>query len=342
MRIAPGLPHAYHTLGLIYEETGQASKALKLWMMAAHLSKRDVQQWQNLFHLSKQHGEVQQSIYCLQRILAIKPDDQEAQWEYALLQSETGEHRKAARALLPLLRNNPGDAHVIHRLVHSYHRLGHPAKAIHLLEALLTPARCGADATTASAPAAASGAAAPPIDLHSLNMLLELYMESGRFRDALARLAQWRAAVVAPLDAAAGDMDGDPGAGGPADERVPYPMEIRVKEGACLAYLGELAKAEELWQPLLRRAERVGEYGDQLYEVALTYYNLHLWARALNLFEQLGSSALYGGTLDMKIGPRRPPARPCWRPSLLPRRPWRARAARAARPAPDARLPHLR
>ena len=36
IRLAPGLPHAYHTLGLIYEEMGDVRKALKLFMMAAH------------------------------------------------------------------------------------------------------------------------------------------------------------------------------------------------------------------------------------------------------------------------------------------------------------------
>ena len=84
VRVAPGLPHAYHTLGLIYEETGQAPKALKLFMMAAHLSKRDVNQWKSLATLAKQHGELQQCIYCLQRVLSLEPHDQDALWEHAL------------------------------------------------------------------------------------------------------------------------------------------------------------------------------------------------------------------------------------------------------------------
>ena len=67
IRIAPGLPHAYHTLGLIYEETGQPLKGLKLFMMAAHLSKKDLGAWKQLAQLSRRHGEMQQCIYCLQR-----------------------------------------------------------------------------------------------------------------------------------------------------------------------------------------------------------------------------------------------------------------------------------
>ena len=33
VRLAPGMPHPYQTLGLIYEEMGRPLKALKLFMM---------------------------------------------------------------------------------------------------------------------------------------------------------------------------------------------------------------------------------------------------------------------------------------------------------------------
>ena len=51
VRLAPEMPHPYQTLGLIYEEMGQPLKALKLFMMAAHLSRRDAQQWRQLASL---------------------------------------------------------------------------------------------------------------------------------------------------------------------------------------------------------------------------------------------------------------------------------------------------
>ena len=124
-------------LGLIYEEIGQVPKALKLFMMAAHLSKRDVTSWRNLAALCKKHGESQQCIYCLQRVLAITPDDKDAQWERAMLLSELGEHRKAAKAMLPLLRAHPDNADLVRRLVRSYHRLGYTGKAIYLLDELV-------------------------------------------------------------------------------------------------------------------------------------------------------------------------------------------------------------
>ena len=192
VRVAPGLPHPYHTIGLIYEQTGQPRKALKLFMMAAHLSKKDAAGWKSLAHLCKKHGETQQGIYCLQRVLAITPEDEDAQWERALLLSQMGEHRRAAKALLPLLRKHPNDAKVVHRLVRSYHRLGYTARALHMLDSLVTPPAAAAEgqsgstaaAATATGPSSSSssssllpaGAVRPAqfVDMHSLNMLLEL------------------------------------------------------------------------------------------------------------------------------------------------------------------------
>ena len=154
VRMAPFLPHAYHTLGLIYEETGQMQKALKLFLMAAHL-KRDVIQWKQLADLSKKHGEMEQCLYCLQRALALQPDDENAQWERARLLCEMGEHRRALKALLPLLRNRPGDSQIVQRLVRTYHSLGHAPKAIELLEGLLQPPAAATKRAAARAPDAA-------------------------------------------------------------------------------------------------------------------------------------------------------------------------------------------
>jgi len=60
VRVAPGLPHPYQTLGLIYEEMEQPKKALKLYTMAAQLSQRDAQQWRHLASLATRENEIAQ------------------------------------------------------------------------------------------------------------------------------------------------------------------------------------------------------------------------------------------------------------------------------------------
>ena len=86
LRSAPGVPHAFHMLGLIYEENGQMSKALKLFMMATHLSGRDARAWISLAALCERYGNQEVSIYCLQRVLAAQLQHTEnVRWQRAHL-----------------------------------------------------------------------------------------------------------------------------------------------------------------------------------------------------------------------------------------------------------------
>ena len=339
VRLSPGLPHAYHTLGLIYEETGQVHKALKLFMMAAHLSKRDAHAWKQLAQLSKKHGELQQCIYCLQRVLAIEPEDRDAQWERALLLSEMGEHRRAAKALLPLVRQRPDDAHVVRHLVRSYHRLGYTSRAIHLLDTLVAVPDEGGGSGAPASGAADPSAPRPPVrvDMHSLNMLLELLIETGRYREALTKLQQLGRASrtgeppfrpTAAASGAEGPPPPPPPAGAPviipgggvspppasseplpaaaaaqeAGVRLRAPLEIAIKEGVCYAHLGDKQSAAALWAPLLARENRASDFVDLLYEVALTQCHLREWASAFVLLKEVQANELYKGSVHLPIG----------------------------------------
>ena len=121
VRLAPGMPHPYQTLGLIYEEMGRPLRALKLFMMAAHLSgRRDAQQWRQLASLCIKHGELQQASscahsrrtaapaaptlaltlrkasYCLAKLTVLQPNDPDALYDRARLLVHLGQYKRAA------------------------------------------------------------------------------------------------------------------------------------------------------------------------------------------------------------------------------------------------------
>ena len=50
------------------DEQREPKKALKLFMMAAHLTRRDAQLWRRLAEMSVREGEPEQAIYCLGRV----------------------------------------------------------------------------------------------------------------------------------------------------------------------------------------------------------------------------------------------------------------------------------
>ena len=117
VRLAPGMPHPYQTLGLIYEEMGRPLKALKLFMMAAHLSgRRDAQQWRQLASLCIKHGELQQASYCLAKLTVLQPNDPDALYDRARLLVHLGQYKRAADVLSNLLEQRPTDAGIARRL----------------------------------------------------------------------------------------------------------------------------------------------------------------------------------------------------------------------------------
>ena len=75
------------------------------------------------------------------------------------------------------------------------------------------------------------------------------------------------------------------------------------EDSAChLDCAGALSLAEQLWAPLLGRADRITHCADLMYEVALTYFNLQRWERSLSLLRELSASELYQEATAMRIG----------------------------------------
>jgi general transcription factor 3C polypeptide 3 (transcription factor C subunit 4) len=67
--------------GVIYEEMNRLERAVEFFIIAAHLSKRDIELWRHAAIMSKELGNFNRAIYCFNKILKIEPNDTEALWE---------------------------------------------------------------------------------------------------------------------------------------------------------------------------------------------------------------------------------------------------------------------
>ena len=65
---APNLPDPYHTLGTMHEGAGDLRRALNFFMIAVHLTPKDVHLWRRLAKLSTDLGFLRQAIYCLTKV----------------------------------------------------------------------------------------------------------------------------------------------------------------------------------------------------------------------------------------------------------------------------------
>lgn len=68
IKLAPNLPDPYHTLGLLHEASNNQRKALDFYMIAVHLTPRDISLWRRLAALSTDLGFLRQAIYCLTKV----------------------------------------------------------------------------------------------------------------------------------------------------------------------------------------------------------------------------------------------------------------------------------
>lgn len=71
----PTAHEAYHSLGLISEETGDAEKALNFFIISAYLKARDSDLWLKVAEMSDKRGLKRQADYCYNRACKSNPCD---------------------------------------------------------------------------------------------------------------------------------------------------------------------------------------------------------------------------------------------------------------------------
>lgn len=92
LRIIQAAPHAegpYHTLGLIYEERNDISKAIEAYLLAAHMSKHDWGLWKRVGKMASESGELHHAIYCWTRVIGSDSGNDELRWDRAVRHQAT-------------------------------------------------------------------------------------------------------------------------------------------------------------------------------------------------------------------------------------------------------------
>ncbi|EFN59685.1 hypothetical protein CHLNCDRAFT_133218 [Chlorella variabilis] len=213
IRLAPNLPDPYHTLGLLHEAVGDVKKSLDFYMIAAHLTPKDISLWRRLAQLSADQGLVRQAIYCYTQVLRRDREDLDARYDRAMLYADMGENRKAIEGLEQVKAARPDHSEAPKALARLFHRTGQAPRAVQVLQAHLS-----------TYPALT--------DLTHINILAELYCDAGQWAAALATVQRAERELLAP------------------DEELP--IDLRVKAGTAQAHLGDVAAAVEAFSLILQ------------------------------------------------------------------------------------------
>ena len=94
IRCEPNMPDPYHLLGVLHEAVGNQKKALDFFMIAAHLTPKDLALWRRLAGLSSEQGLLRQAAYCLTQVLRRDRGDAAARFDRALIFADLGDSRR--------------------------------------------------------------------------------------------------------------------------------------------------------------------------------------------------------------------------------------------------------
>lgn len=126
IRQAPHAYEAYQTLGLIHEETGDLSKALSYYVIAAHLVKTDADLWRKLARLTLDLNRPSEAIFYLSKLIRMRDARPEYFWTRARLLVQRRETRRAVLSFHRLLLGEvEGDAVAFQHVALLAERLDH-------------------------------------------------------------------------------------------------------------------------------------------------------------------------------------------------------------------------
>ncbi|KAI7745902.1 hypothetical protein M8C21_005530, partial [Ambrosia artemisiifolia] len=239
---SPNLAESYHTLGLVYNAMGDKKKALGFYMLAVHLTPKDVSLWKLLLTWSLEQGNRGQARYCLDRAIKADPEDMSLRYHRASLFEELGEYQKAAESYEQIWQLRPKNLAALKTASTLYQKCGQQERSIRILEDYLKKNPKDSD-----------------VDV--VNLLASLLMSESAHEKALQHIqyAHQTSSALKEL-----------------------PVKLLIKAGICHVHLGNLETAEEFFSVLTQTNvndcdDLVVEVGDSLmsvknYESALKYY----------------------------------------------------------------------
>ncbi|KAJ3167785.1 transcription factor TFIIIC subunit tfc4 [Geranomyces variabilis] len=318
-KVIQGAPNAYQawaTLAILHDELGDADRALRTLMMAAHLAPKDGVLWNRLGDRSRKAGHNEQALYCFSHAIRVDPTDLDSLWDRAAIFHERGMYQKAINDYMAILKIIPWNMPAVKELCKLYLSLHDTKRAIALFEGAmkadaedpLPPSGIGSDGDNASEQSEDEGMDDAEIvtDIHGrpvgknsrpvvpntrvgyeeLNMLSELHMDVGAYASAVAAIKRGCRRILHSADHVPetrdevheDDTDFIEDEGG-----QPIPLDLQIKLGICRLYLDDPITAQAHFQPLY--AMPVTEYGDLYLDVADAYMKRNMYPNALAVLD---------------------------------------------------------
>ncbi|CAJ1933813.1 unnamed protein product [Sphenostylis stenocarpa] len=147
VKLAPNLPDAYHTLGLVCSSLQDYKRAMSFYLIAAHLTPKDSSLWKRIFTWSIEQGYIDQARHCLLRAITADPKDVTLRGLLARLYVELGDYQKAAVTYEQVHQLCYGNVDPLKTAAKLYKRCGQVEYSVRILEDYIKSQPGGANAS---------------------------------------------------------------------------------------------------------------------------------------------------------------------------------------------------
>lgn len=247
---APTIPDPYHTLGMIYEDRQDRTKALQFFLIACTLTPHDAELWKRVGRIAKEEKNFDQALFCFKKASSADPKDKDSLFSYAELCREQGDNRRAAEVFKKLTVLMPKDLSLWIQIAEAYHCNEQEDEAVDALKMCIEKASADPMRHHAS-----------KYELNAVNMLSDLYISLKKYREAISVIHQLHARYASSHEAT--QVEGDPEG---------LPLDIAVKYGICHLFERDFKTAEAMFNHLF--AQDVEIFGDLYLDVADAYIAL--------------------------------------------------------------------
>lgn len=263
---APNTSAAYRMLALIWEEKGDADKALETYMKAAELSIGDRELWKRNAVMWEERGELEKSVYCLSRALrGTALEDRDALMARADLYMRMAKFRMAADSFIKVSRLEPMNTSVARLIVDAYTKARVLHRAVPVLEDMVR--FCERNAPR--------GRGADAVERHELQLgrLVEILVEV-RFREKAYHEALMLLAHSENRTRSKGR---------------PLPFAHKLMMAICRYRLGSEELASATFLEFLRSPSATAKHRFLLWQVAEAYRDCGKFANAARAYTQLAN-----------------------------------------------------
>uniref|UniRef100_A0A2P2K8K4 Uncharacterized protein MANES_06G016500 n=1 Tax=Rhizophora mucronata TaxID=61149 RepID=A0A2P2K8K4_RHIMU len=243
IRRAAHVPDSYHILGRVHDALGNTEKAMGLYAFAAHL-KPSSSLWKILYTWHSNRGDMARARKYLSKAIKADPNDIDLRSSYASLYVELGDYQRAAELYEQIVKICPERVQELMTAAKLYLKSGQIEQGVGVLEDYLQHY---------------------PSDANLLSVtefLASVFMEINAYNNALQRIERVQTVYYSGME---------------------LPLQLKVKAGICHLHLGNVEKAEILfnmdWESVSDHIRLITEVADaymcrEHFLSALKYYHM--------------------------------------------------------------------